>query len=181
MVINETEILVGGQYYVDSTVYTVLICFNSIGNQEWIKYWGHGVEDSWDSIKAMDYDSNFNIYAVGLSNIQDGVRGLLTFKYAFQMEYIPDKPQMFQIFPLFVFLIFGIISLGTITTILILNRSSPLKFKQRIDDWQSNSTPHRPSRQEIHLQEKPFLKCPYCFYEEEIDGNYCPQCGKKLK
>ena len=181
VVINETEILVGGQYYVDSRVYTVLKCFNSLGNQEWIKYWGHGGEDCWDSIKAMVHDSNFNIYAVGLSNIQDGVRGMLTFKYAFQMEYAPNVPIIFPSLLVLTFLIFGIISLGTVTTVIILSRNPASRYERRIINRQPRSIPEKIPRHDIHLQEKLFLKCPYCFYEEEIDGNYCPQCGKKLK
>lgn len=180
VVINETEILVGGQYYIGSTVKAVLICFDSIGNQEWIKYWGQGGEDNWNSIKSMVCDSSFNIYAVGLSNIIDGVRGILTLKYAFMMESAPESPQKFQFISLFAFTLPIVLTLGTIMTIIILYKDSLIRKKRGVNDRQLFTYSDKISTKKIPIVEKRLLKCPYCSYDLEGNGEYCPQCGKRL-
>ena len=180
VVINETEILVGGQYYIGSTVQTVLISFNSIGDQQWTKYWGQGGEDNWNSIKSMACDSSFNIYAVGLSNILDGVRGILTLKYGFMMESAPESPQKFLFIPLFAFTFSIILTLGTIISLIILCQNHVFRKKRGINNRQPYTYSDKISTKSIRMGERGLLKCPYCSYDLEGNGDYCPQCGRRL-
>lgn len=174
LITPQNEILVGGQFYFISEVYTALICFNSNGNQEWIKYWGDNSESSWRTIRQMDRDSNFNIYAVGLSN-----PGIYTFKYAF-IGYTPT-PNQFPMIPIIAFTVPIIFVLGIIVSLIILYRNSIIRKKSVINDRYPYSNPAEISKENINLGEKSRQKCPFCSFIVEENGEYCPQCGEKIQ
>ena len=97
----------------------------------------------------------------------------------------------------------GILMLGIIITIVVVvvnKKSQPRAKKRYYDQIQYRSQPPQPKqyypqptqprqyrpqsmqpKQYEYLVPNRRLKCPYCSNEEDIDGNFCPRCGAKLK
>lgn len=79
--------------------------------------------------------------------------------------------------------IVGIVLLGIVIAIIVIILSKNSQSRTRMRHYEQN--PYQYQSVQSNQYEPPvskrMLKCPYCSYEDDIDGNYCPQCGARLK
>ena len=93
----------------------------------------------------------------------------------------PYNPPYFT--PYLPIVIGGIVLLGAVVGILvlILNKKPQSRPKRVYYDHNPyHSQPVKIKQPEYSVPKK-MLKCPYCSFEEDIDGNFCPQCGARLR
>ena len=79
--------------------------------------------------------------------------------------------------------IVGIVLLGIVIAIIVIILSKNSQSRTRMRHYEQN--PYQYQSVQSNQYEPPvskrMFKCPYCSYEDDIDGNYCPQCGARLK
>ena len=87
----------------------------------------------------------------------------------------------------------GLLLLGAVVTVIVVvvNKKSQLRAGKRYHDRiqyrsqfeqpeQYRPQLVKPKQSEFQVQKRR-IKCPYCSYEEDNNGNFCPQCGARLK
>jgi hypothetical protein len=77
----------------------------------------------------------------------------------------------------------GILFLGIVVAILVivLNKKSQ-PTQRRVYNYQPHyHSPSVKAMQPEYSVPKRIFKCPYCSCEEDVDGNFCPRCGARLK
>ena len=77
----------------------------------------------------------------------------------------------------------GIMLLGIIVTIIIIftNKNTQPRTRAMYFDQPSYRSPPIKTKQHENSPSEVKIKCPYCSYEEDIDGNFCPRCGARLR
>jgi hypothetical protein len=130
----------------------------------------------WDNLD--DGIVNITIYA----NDKAGNEGALNFYVIKDTSNInPYSPTYYP--PYLAITIGGIVLLGVAVSIIviILNKKSlPRTRLRHYEQIPYHSQPVMPKQYE-HPIPKRILKCPYCSFEKDIDGNFCPRCGARLK
>ena len=93
----------------------------------------------------------------------------------------PYNPPYFT--PYLPIVIGGIVLLGAVVGILvlILNKKPQSRPKRVYYDHNPYHSQPVKTKQPEYSVPKKMLKCPYCSFEEDIDGNFCPQCGARLR
>ncbi len=77
----------------------------------------------------------------------------------------------------------GILFMGIVVTIIVivLNKNSQPRPRTSYHDRSPYYSPVIRPKQPEYSVPKRMLKCPYCSNEEDIDGNFCPQCGARFR
>ena len=77
----------------------------------------------------------------------------------------------------------GILLLGVVVAIIVivLNKNSKPRPRTSYHNQSYYYSPVVKPKQPDYSIPKRTLKCPYCSYEEDIDGNFCPRCGARLR
>ncbi len=102
--------------------------------------------------------------------------------YVIKEAYIdqPYDPPSYP--PLLAIAIGGILLMAIIVAIVVVyvNKNSQPRATRVYQDQTPYYSPPRITKQPQYSVPKR-MKCPYCSNEEDIDGNFCPQCGARLK
>jgi hypothetical protein len=97
--------------------------------------------------------------------------------------YDPD-PYNPSYYPSFIAIVIGgFVLLAIIVTIIVVfaNKNAQTRPKNRYYIQPSYQPPPVETKRYEYSVPKRMLKCPYCSNEEDIDGNFCPRCGARLK
>ena len=85
--------------------------------------------------------------------------------------------------PYLAFVIGEIVLLGVVFTILVIIFNKKPQSKTRINHYEQIPHHFQPAKTKQYEYSAPkrMFKCPYCSSEENVDRNFCPRCGAKLK
>jgi hypothetical protein len=163
---------------------TLLLNYDTSGNQNWYKVWtGSG----FDATPGICMDSDSNIFLVGQTDTNSaGAKDMLLIKYAFKVDQSPNPPDepIIDRISVLLFITIGVIAAIAVPIIIIIT----LKFspKKKGSKRPYGAPPMikkeyhgKTAREEIPLTNK-MVQCPYCSSWDEIGGNYCGFCGTKL-
>ena len=180
---DKDELYISGctkTYGIPDNYDTLLLNYDTSGNQNWYKYWaGNGFEVS----PGICMDAFSNIYLAGYTDT-DSAGGydvlLLKYKNTTSEPPIPPIPPIPPDFPLFLPILLTSIGIGIVALISIIF----FVYRRKIPRRSSSAVI---SREKPQLEEKldsgtvQVKFCPFCGFQIKNTYQFCVKCGGSLK